>query len=358
MRWRWRRRPPLPPREEAPWTVELQIHPARGRSVRRFVLSRRRLTLWSIGLLLYVFFLSTAALVAPGVVRGWVEGEIYGGLSGDRSQEGERLRGQLQRLEDLGRRVEGLDLTVQRILLAHGLRSAPTAGGGRQQEAPTLAGSIYAATVERGDRLRRKAEGHLHRIDQLLAAIERHEKEVGGDSQIPSICPLPGDQIVALAFFGRRRNPFTRQLDFHAGLDLAALRGTPVRAPAAGVVVFAGAFSSGQSAAWWRRGNLVVLRHGERFLSLLGHCDEIKVRAGERVERGREVATVGSTGMSAGPHLYYELRRRGEDGELRPVDPVRFIFDRAWPNEARSAERWGSAQPPATFDPLPRGLER
>lgn len=355
MKWLGRRRPPLPPREEAPWTVELQIHPARGRSVRRFVLSRRRLTLWSIGLLLYVFFLSTAALVAPGVVRGWVEGEVYGGLSGERSREGERLRGRVQDLEELGRRAEGLDLTVQKILLAHGLRSSPTPRGVQPEPAPSLAGSIYAATVERGDQLRRRAEGHLHRIDQLLAVIERHDQEVGGENQIPSICPLPGNEIVALAFFGRRRNPFTRQLDFHAGLDLAAPRGTPVRAPAAGVVVFAGAFSSGQSAAWWRRGNLVVLRHGERFLSLLGHCDEIKVRAGEQVARGQEVATVGSTGMSAGPHLYYELRRRGEDGELRPVDPVRFIFDRSWPNESRLAR---GAQEPATFDPLPRGLER
>lgn len=356
MRWPGRDRP-TPPQEEASWTVELQIHPAGGKSVRRFVLSRRRLTVWSIGILLYAFFLSAAALVAPGVLRGWMEGEVYGDLSGDRSREGEQLRLEVGRLEELGRRMEGLDLTVQKIFLAHDLGAAPAVRAAPREE-PALVGSIYAATVERGDDLRRRAEAHLLRIERVLAVIERHEREGGADSEIPSLCPLSGDAVVTLALFGRRRNPFTQQLDFHAGLDLAAPRGTPVRAPAAGVVAFAGAFSSGQSAAWWRRGNLVVLRHGERFLSLLGHCDEVKVRVGERVTRGQEVATVGSTGLSAGPHLYYELRRRGADGELVPIDPVLYIFDRTWPNEARLAERWRNARPPAAFDPLPRGLER
>jgi murein DD-endopeptidase MepM/ murein hydrolase activator NlpD len=121
-------------------------------------------------------------------------------------------------------------------------------------------------------------------------------------------------------------------------------------------VAFAGTFSTGQSAAWWRRGNLVVLRHGDAFVSILGHCETVKVRRGDRVIRGQPVATVGSSGFSSGPHLYYELRKRGADGQLRPVDPVLYIFDRPWPNEARLVEGWKNSPPPESFDPLPAGL--
>src|SRR4029450_11548493 len=95
--------------------------------------------------------------------------------------------------------------------------------------------------------------------------------------------------------FGTRRSPCTKPLDSHAGLDLAAPVGTPVFAPADGLVVFAGRYPLGQSVAWWRYGNLVAIRHGDRFVTLYGHLDETGVRLGQRVHQGELIAKVGNT---------------------------------------------------------------
>src|SRR5204862_4326731 len=96
-----------------------------GGRMRRLVLSRRRLTLWSIGALLLIFFIALALLVAPGVVTGWFEGQVYGGLAGVRAKEGERLKAQVRQLVGLDRRAQGIDLAVQKIELAYGISGAP-----------------------------------------------------------------------------------------------------------------------------------------------------------------------------------------------------------------------------------------
>lgn len=356
LRW-WPERRPSGAAAPAPWTVELQFLPARGGRLRRLVLSRRRLTVWSIGILLLTFFIALALLVAPGVVTGWFEGQVYGGLAGVRAKEGERLKTQVRRLTDLEARAEGIDLALQKIELAYGLPGG-AAVPAPEPEAPIepIEGSIYAGVLDQGDRLRLRIEGRLRRIAGMLGAVERHEKAAVGATEIPSLCPLAGTDFVALALYGNRRSPFTRRLAFHAGLDLAAPRGTPIHAPAAGEVIFAGAYSTRQSAAWWRRGNLVVLRHGDGFLTFFAHCAELKVEAGQKVGRGQVIATVGSSGLSSGPHLYYEIRRRLADGVWRPVDPLLYVFDHPWPNEARLIEKAKNSRPPTLFEPLPPGL--
>jgi murein DD-endopeptidase MepM/ murein hydrolase activator NlpD len=89
----------------------------------------------------------------------------------------------------------------------------------------------------------------------------------------------------------------------HAGVDLAAAGGTPILASAAGVVAFAG--------RWRIRGNVVVLDHGVGVHSLYAHAAEHLVAAGQRVAQGQPIARVGSTGLSTGPHLHWEVRAGG-----------------------------------------------
>ena len=96
---------------------------------------------------------------------------------------------------------------------------------------------------------------------------------------------------------------------FHAGVDLAAPLGTPVRAAAAGSVVTAAWNASGY-------GLCVVIDHGQGLTTLYAHLLETAVVAGDAVSAGQPIAQVGSTGNSTGPHLHFEVRSKG-----RPADP-------------------------------------
>ncbi len=100
--------------------------------------------------------------------------------------------------------------------------------------------------------------------------------------------------------FGIREHPITGKEQEHSGLDLAAPIGTPVLAAAAGRVEFAGARGD--------YGNLVIITHPDGGQTYYGHLDEIEVSEGQMVSAGQKVATVGTTGLSTGPHLHFEAR--------------------------------------------------
>jgi len=111
--------------------------------------------------------------------------------------------------------------------------------------------------------------------------------------------------------FGMRRHPVSGQRKHHNGVDLAASTGTPVFAPADGVVVYSGYHSGGY-------GNLVVLSHGYGFTSAYGHLSKMDVKVGEAVFRGQRIGGIGNTGTSTGPHLHYEVRFLDQPLNPRP----------------------------------------
>ncbi len=100
--------------------------------------------------------------------------------------------------------------------------------------------------------------------------------------------------------FGFRIHPITKRKQFHPADDLAADLGTPIYAPASGVVVYAGKKKF--------YGNFLLIRHGLGFATAYGHLHRIGVKSGEYVKKGDLIALCGSTGRSTGPHLHYELR--------------------------------------------------
>lgn len=112
--------------------------------------------------------------------------------------------------------------------------------------------------------------------------------------------------------FGTRFHPVDHKTKFHAGMDIAVAKGTPVGAAADGEIAFAG----------WKGGygNLVIIRHPDGRESRYGHLDKINVAVGERVSAGQNIANSGSTGKSTGPHLHFEIR---EDGVA--VDPRKVL---------------------------------
>lgn len=106
--------------------------------------------------------------------------------------------------------------------------------------------------------------------------------------------------------FGFRRHPIAGYRKMHQGIDFAAGSGTPVVAPADGVVV--------EARRWGGYGNWLRIRHANGLESGYGHLSRYGsgIRAGQRVSQGQIVAYVGSTGASTGPHLHYEIWRRGQ----------------------------------------------
>ena len=112
--------------------------------------------------------------------------------------------------------------------------------------------------------------------------------------------------------FGPRTDPFTGTQRMHEAIDIVAPKGTPVKAPADGIVTYSGVDPS--------LGNMVVLDHGYGVISRYGHNNANLVREGQRVKRGDTISTVGTSGRSTGPHLHYEIVFNG-----KPRDPMGFI---------------------------------
>ncbi|GAA6131003.1 M23 family metallopeptidase [Halopseudomonas sabulinigri] len=112
--------------------------------------------------------------------------------------------------------------------------------------------------------------------------------------------------------FGRRTDPITGRISMHTGLDFAAPRGTPIYAVGSGVVVFAG-----RNGAY---GNMVEINHGGGYKTRYAHTSVIKVSKGDLVQKGEEIAAVGSTGRSTGSHLHLEVYRNG-----MAVNPARYV---------------------------------
>ncbi len=122
---------------------------------------------------------------------------------------------------------------------------------------------------------------------------------------------LPSDGAIS-SLFGWRVHPILGYERFHAGVDFAADYGSPIRAVDNGYVIFAGWYGG--------YGNAVILDHGNGITTLYGHAEELLVVDGQSVQRGQAIATVGSTGLSTGPHLHFEVRQNGE-----PTDPMAFL---------------------------------
>src|SRR5689334_17810717 len=163
---KWFRLPPRPEGAPEAWSLEVQIHPANiRRRVRYLFLSRRQVTLWSIPVLAYMAFLALGLWSAPAVIGGVLHRHEYSSLVAERSQQGERLQDLVSRLAQVEQRTDGLHLRMNKILLAYGLppgRPAPQAVPVR--EAPD---SIYAGTVQQGNRLQA-------RIGQRLGTVDAH----------------------------------------------------------------------------------------------------------------------------------------------------------------------------------------
>jgi len=349
---------------QEPPHLEVQIHPNDiRRGVWYFFLSRKQFRWWLVGLAGATLFVLFNLAILPSVVSGLLSRSEYKSLVAERARHGERLQVLVERLTELRSETDDLHLQMSRIYLAYGLRSNEDQGQGGfpfdAEEAPQPIDSIYTRSLQQGLLLEARVKEQMNVLGTFIGEVQAFEAANGDQvSTTPSITPLRGPTFVLTSPFGNRRSPFTKQIDFHPGVDLAAPVGTPVHASADGVVVFAGRYPLKQSVRWWRYGNLVAVRNGDRFVTLYGHCDEVLVRHGQEVRQGDVIARVGNSGWSTNPHLHYEVRQRTDDGEWEPVDPRIYILDHRWRDEERLLVRARTAPSLQNYEPLLSRIRR
>lgn len=123
------------------------------------------------------------------------------------------------------------------------------------------------------------------------------------ETYLPKAYPLL-KKVAPSSTFGVRLDPFSHQLGNHPGIDLPAIKGTPILASAAGKVVAAG-YDAGY-------GNQVTIDHGNGYVTKYGHADQLLVKVGQLITQSQTIALVGSTGKSTGPHLHYEILKNDQ----------------------------------------------
>jgi murein DD-endopeptidase MepM/ murein hydrolase activator NlpD len=156
-----------------------------------------------------------------------------------------------------------------------------------------------------------RMEGEAERLAEVLARLDRIATSYNlAHMSFPGRQPVP--DVAITSSFGNRIDPFTKRRAFHSGVDYPAPRGTPIRASAGGRVIFAGRRS--------HYGNTVEIDHGGGLVTRYAHASRLLVENGQVVMPGDEIALVGSTGRSTGPHLHFEILKDG-----RFVDPSLYL---------------------------------
>jgi murein DD-endopeptidase MepM/ murein hydrolase activator NlpD len=234
------------------------------------------------------------------------------------ASEIQRVREQLVGLRDtLGRFGE----REQELRLLAGLHPTPTSvqqggiGGpvGKWSERDSLAtagplgAEALAARLDM-EALTRRANMLVHSIDEAYASLARNQARLAAT---PSLMPTKG--WLTSAFARERVHPILHLARPHEGIDVTAPMGAAIEAPAAGIVT---------EVRWVDGyGNMLSIDHGFGIVTRYAHCSKILVARGTRVKRGQVVAQVGSTGISTGPHLHYEVWVNG-----KPVDPRKYVL--------------------------------
>jgi hypothetical protein len=334
--------------------IEIQIVPSDiRRNVRYVFLDRRRVAVAIVILTVALAGILGSMAAAPTVIRRVYKDNYVKSMRVESDIQRERLRENIVQMTSLERSLEDHRVRVEKLITIYGLEHNLGQGG----LSFPLHGSGDPGDLQLGDAQHREtALRHaMVRLQQQLDLLSQYEAaNAAMVRHTPSILPVPSDQFVLTSPFGQRISPFTRAADFHKGLDLSAPTGTPVYAAADGIVSFAGRFPLRESVNWWRFGNVVVVNHSDRFITIYGHCDTIKVRRGQEIKQGQVIATVGSTGWSTNSHLHYEVRSDLErPGNYVAIDPRIYILNYQWSNEANLLMRARTSKDYMNFDPLP-----
>jgi len=162
------------------------------------------------------------------------------------------------------------------------------------------------------DKAKARAAVQKSSFDELTYKAEQLEADL---LSRPKITPIRKSEIVRFTSgFGYRTHPIYHIRKFHEGVDITAVKGTPVYAASEGKVLIAGNMKDGY-------GNKVVIDHGNGYKTLYAHLDKILVRRGQKVSLAQQIGKVGNTGGSVASHLHYEVQKND-----RVVDPAPYLY--------------------------------
>lgn len=188
------------------------------------------------------------------------------------------------------------------------------AGIGGSEKYNNLQGFESSALMTRTNLLTDKLYRQLYiqskSYDEIIKHSLEKEKEL---SHMPFLMPMSQDDIYRVSdYFGHRIDPFDGTKHFHHGIDYAGLVGSPVYATGNGKIILVKHSKTGY-------GNEIVIDHGYGFKTRYAHLNEIIIKEGQKVKRGEQIATLGSSGKSTGPHLHYEVVKG-----WTPLNPLDF----------------------------------
>ncbi len=144
--------------------------------------------------------------------------------------------------------------------------------------------------------------------------LKKAEVNIDRLKHLPAIIPIANWNLKRIGSgFGMRFHPILNRYRMHEGIDFIASKGTPIFASADGVIQ-----SARHSDSF---GNVIEINHGYGLVTLYAHMSKFNVKRGEKVVRGQIIGLTGNTGLSAGPHLHYEVHLRNKE-----VDPVSYFF--------------------------------
>ena len=243
-----------------------------------------------------------------------------------------RLDGALEVMNDISSRDDNFYRVIMGTpAIPHSERYAGLNNESRYSHLNSLRDAdLIKDLTRKTDLLERQIYVQIKSFDELQQLARDNSDRI---SHIPAIQPISSENMKQMASgYGYRRDPIYGTGRFHEGLDFAADTGTPVYATADGKVVHAG-WKSGY-------GNLVEIDHGYGYVTRYAHLSKLKVKEGQSVKRGDQIAESGNTGKSTGPHLHYEVRYRDI-----PQNPINYYYMDLTPEEydemIRQAENAG-----------------
>jgi murein DD-endopeptidase MepM/ murein hydrolase activator NlpD len=200
------------------------------------------------------------------------------------------------------------------------IRNAGFGGSDRYKDLEGYSNTeLMKETTERLDRITKQLYIQSKSFDEVVKMAKGKEKLI---ASIPAIMPLNNKNLKhAPSGYGWRTHPIYKTQEFHPGMDFTAEQGTPIYATGDGVIEIADANAQGY-------GNHVVINHGFGYQTLYGHMSRMSATPGKKVKRGDLIGYVGSTGLSTGPHVHYEVIKNGEK-----VNPINFYYNDLSPQE-------------------------
>jgi murein DD-endopeptidase MepM/ murein hydrolase activator NlpD len=219
------------------------------------------------------------------------------------------------------------DNNIYRVILdadpiTANIRNAGYGGTDRYKDLQGYSSSeLMTDATRKMDQLVRQIYVQSRSYDELEKLAKSKEKML---ACMPAIQPIDNKQLKGIVSgFGMRIHPIYKTMHMHTGIDFAAPIGTPVYATGDGVIEKADNMEEGY-------GNHVVINHGFGYETLYGHLSRIACTVGEKVKRGQIIGYVGSTGLSTGDHLHYEVIKNGVK-----VNPISYFFNDLNPEEFR-----------------------